>query len=120
MPNIVPCCRATFVYPFAMGGKKGTGTICAKHPPGRSGKWCLSPFSPMKSSNNDTPLAQKTDSQHSSVAANIFGLFLASIVRSYNLLRKSGTGRVGQANRPPGGASVAATRFPNLQNLNHS
>ena len=27
-------------------GKKGTGTICAKHPPGRSGKWCLSPFSP--------------------------------------------------------------------------
>ena len=27
------------------GGEKGTGTICAKHPPGRSGKWCLSPFS---------------------------------------------------------------------------
>ena len=26
-------------------GKTGTGTICAKHPPGRSGKWCLSPFS---------------------------------------------------------------------------
>ena len=24
--------------------EKGTGTICAKHPPGRSGKWCLSPF----------------------------------------------------------------------------
>ena len=24
----------------------GAGTICAKHPPGRSGKWCLSPFSP--------------------------------------------------------------------------
>ncbi len=23
-------------------GRKGTGTICAKHPPGRSGKWCLS------------------------------------------------------------------------------
>jgi hypothetical protein len=22
-----------------------TGTICAKHPSGRSGKWCLSPFS---------------------------------------------------------------------------
>ena len=27
-------------------GEKGTGTICAKHPSGRSGKWCLSPFSP--------------------------------------------------------------------------
>ncbi len=26
-------------------GKKVTGTICAKHPAGRSGKWCLSPFS---------------------------------------------------------------------------
>ena len=26
--------------------KKGTGTICAQRPPGRSGKWCLSPFSP--------------------------------------------------------------------------
>ena len=26
-------------------GKKGTGTICAKHPPGRSGKLYLSPFS---------------------------------------------------------------------------
>jgi len=25
-------------------GEKGTGTICAKHPSGRSGKWCLSPF----------------------------------------------------------------------------
>ena len=24
--------------------EKGTGTICAQHPPGRSGKWCLSPF----------------------------------------------------------------------------
>src|SRR5574340_535975 len=29
-------------------GKKVTGTICAKHPPGRSGKWCLSPFFPPK------------------------------------------------------------------------
>ena len=28
------------------GGKKGTVPICAKHPPGRSGKWGLSPFSP--------------------------------------------------------------------------
>jgi hypothetical protein len=27
------------------GGKKGTVPICAKHPPGRSGKWGLSPFS---------------------------------------------------------------------------
>ena len=26
------------------GREKGTGTICAQHPPGRSGKWCLSPF----------------------------------------------------------------------------
>ena len=26
-------------------GKKGTVPICAKHPPGRSGKWGLSPFS---------------------------------------------------------------------------
>ena len=26
-------------------GKKVAGTICAKHPPGRSGKWCLPPFS---------------------------------------------------------------------------
>ena len=25
-------------------GKKGTGPICAKHPPGRSGKLDLSPF----------------------------------------------------------------------------
>ena len=24
--------------------KKGSGTICAKHPKGRSGKWCLTPF----------------------------------------------------------------------------
>src|ERR1700675_4760681 len=24
--------------------KKGSGTICAKHPSGRSGKWCLTPF----------------------------------------------------------------------------
>jgi len=29
----------------ASGGKKGTGPICAKHPPGRSGKLDLSPFS---------------------------------------------------------------------------
>jgi septum formation protein len=28
------------------GGAKGTGTICAQHPSGRSGKWCLSPFLP--------------------------------------------------------------------------
>ena len=28
----------------ALGREKGTGTICAQHPPGRSGKWCLSPF----------------------------------------------------------------------------
>jgi hypothetical protein len=34
-----------------MGEKKGTGTICAQHRAptegwsGRSGKWCLSPFS---------------------------------------------------------------------------
>ena len=26
--------------------KRGTGTFCAKHPKGRSGKRCLSPFSP--------------------------------------------------------------------------
>ncbi len=26
-------------------GKKGSGTICAKHPSGRSGKWFLTPFS---------------------------------------------------------------------------
>src|SRR5260370_27049407 len=24
--------------------KKGSGTICAKHPSGRAGKWCLTPF----------------------------------------------------------------------------
>ena len=30
------------------GREKGTGTICAQHPPGRSGKWCLSPFSPLR------------------------------------------------------------------------
>jgi septum formation protein len=30
----------------ACGGEKGTGTICAQHPSGRSGKWCLSPFLP--------------------------------------------------------------------------
>jgi hypothetical protein len=24
--------------------KKGSGTICAQHPSGRSGKWCLTPF----------------------------------------------------------------------------
>ena len=28
-----------------VGAKKGTGTVCAKHPEGRSGKRCLSPFS---------------------------------------------------------------------------
>jgi hypothetical protein len=22
----------------------GSGTICAKHPPGRPGKWCMTPF----------------------------------------------------------------------------
>jgi zinc transport system substrate-binding protein len=27
------------------GGKKRTGAICAQHPAGRSGKWCLSPLS---------------------------------------------------------------------------
>jgi hypothetical protein len=27
-----------------LSSKKGTGTICAKHPKGRSGKWWLSPF----------------------------------------------------------------------------
>ncbi len=27
------------------GGKRGTGPVCAKHPPGRSGKMNLSPFS---------------------------------------------------------------------------
>ena len=31
---------------FGRRGKKGTFPICAKHPPGRSGKWGLSPFSP--------------------------------------------------------------------------
>ncbi len=36
------------IYPT--GGKKGTVPICAKHPPGRSGKWGLSPFSPAKGS----------------------------------------------------------------------
>jgi tetratricopeptide (TPR) repeat protein len=30
---------------YVRGGKKGTGTFCAKHPEGRSGKRCLSPFS---------------------------------------------------------------------------
>jgi len=34
--------------PSGKPGKKVSGTICAKHPPGRSGKWCLSPFSPGK------------------------------------------------------------------------
>lgn len=29
------------------GGKKGAGTICAKHPSGRSGKWFLTPFFPL-------------------------------------------------------------------------
>ena len=29
------------------GGEKGTGTLCAQHPPGPSGKWCLFPFSPV-------------------------------------------------------------------------
>ncbi len=28
-----------------LGRKKGSGTICAKHPSGRSGKWFLTPFS---------------------------------------------------------------------------
>ena len=31
--------------PVMLEREKGTGTICAKHPTGRSGKWCLSPFS---------------------------------------------------------------------------
>jgi lipoyl synthase len=30
----------------AVRGRRGTGTVCAKHPPGRSGKPCLSPFFP--------------------------------------------------------------------------
>jgi 3-oxoacyl-[acyl-carrier-protein] synthase II len=30
--------------------EKGTGTFCAKHPPGRAGKRCLSPFPSLKSS----------------------------------------------------------------------
>ena len=31
---------------FVLGrlGKKGPGTICAKHPLDGSGKWCLTPF----------------------------------------------------------------------------
>ena len=48
--------RATLARPGVVAGafrltienaqerEKGTGTICAKHPEGRSGKWCLSPF----------------------------------------------------------------------------
>ena len=28
--------------------EKGTGTFCAKHPEGRSGKRCLSPFPPTR------------------------------------------------------------------------
>ena len=28
-----------------LSGKKGSGTFCAKHPPGRPGKTCLTPFS---------------------------------------------------------------------------
>jgi hypothetical protein len=29
---------------FICSQEKGSGTICAKHPKGRSGKWCLTPF----------------------------------------------------------------------------
>ena len=32
--------------PIYAGAEKGTVPICAKHPPGRSGKWGLSPFPP--------------------------------------------------------------------------
>ena len=38
--------HATGVEKKPTEAKKGTGPICAKHPPGRSGKWGLSPFSP--------------------------------------------------------------------------
>jgi hypothetical protein len=38
------CHRFVFL-PEGGGPKKGTGPICAKHPPGRSGKLDLSPFS---------------------------------------------------------------------------
>jgi nitrogenase molybdenum-iron protein beta chain len=34
------------VHYFAALGEKGTGTLCATHPEGRSGKRCLSPFPP--------------------------------------------------------------------------
>ena len=36
---------ATPQYNGSCGGKRGTGTFCAKHPPGLSGKMYLSPFS---------------------------------------------------------------------------
>ncbi len=53
--------RAFYVYKYATGmsaaialaervltgGEKGTGPICAQHPPGRSGKLDLSPFHPL-------------------------------------------------------------------------
>ena len=38
--------------PFRRSGKKGISPICAKHPPGRSGKLDLSPFSPPGRSGN--------------------------------------------------------------------
>ena len=42
LPRTVPADK--IARGCAEEGKKVTGTICAKHPPGRSGKWCLSPF----------------------------------------------------------------------------
>ncbi len=48
LPEIVLIAAAVAIYlggAFS-AGKKGTVPICAKHPPGRSGKWGLSDFSP--------------------------------------------------------------------------
>ena len=40
----VPCPRIMPLLELGEG-KKVAGTICAQHPPGRPGKWCLPPFS---------------------------------------------------------------------------
>ncbi len=46
---------------LAAAGEKGTGPICAQHPPGRSGKWGLSPFPQPIHPNDHVNLGQSTN-----------------------------------------------------------
>ncbi len=43
---VLRCKFCSFYRPYARAAKKGSGTFCAKHPSGRSGKRSLTPFPP--------------------------------------------------------------------------